>query len=510
MADLDFSITHPTYQLNHDRWREAFDCYRGGHHYTDPGRTVGTAGFWVHEVNDVDESSDPHQQQRRSRYETVPTDSYLWSHVRESTAEYSDRKARATHVPLFRHVVDIYVSAALRTEPTGREVPETEPWGTYWDDVDRRGTNIGAFVRQAATYALVFGYEFAVTDKPRFDQKAASRAEQLARGERAYSYLVSPLNVPRWALDDSGAFRWVVVRESSPDVAVPGLPAPDTPPEQYRVWYPDHFELYRGTVNNRKETTWVLDDSGPHPCGEVPVAVMYARRSQESRHALESDSMLADLVRADRDVFNQYSLLRDQIYKQCFAQLFLPEDMGGGGAIETGPGVAVTYNAQAGSPIMLSPEASLILAQWRILGETLHMFREFAAVGRGKAEYSKEERSGQALEVESRNENNRVASVVESVEEFDRTLHRHAAAWEGLSDYPKATYGRDVSLRSLGAQINDALSLKALGVPAATMREVLSPLVTQHMREQGQTPDAIKRAVESLASLTDTVEAQAA
>jgi len=504
---LDFSICSPTYAEYEATWREALDFYRSGHHVLQPSRAVGRVGFWVQtDAPQDDGSTEPEPRRRRSRYETVPVQSYLWSHVRESRAEYDDRKARAVHVPLFRNAVDLFVSAALRVEPDrSAGASDLEPWGTYWDDVDMRGTNIGAFVRQAATYALVYGVMYAVTDRPRFLLPAVSRAEQLARGERAYSYLVSPLDVPRWSLDSAtGAWRWVIVRDTPPDESAPGGPSL-VADERFRVWYVDRSELYGKPTNGGD---WTLLDVAEHNVGEVPIAPLFARASTTTRSTLEPDSMLASLVRGDRHIFNGLSVIHDVIAKQAWSQLCLPDDGTGMATLDVGPAVALLYNSQFGTPIMLTPDSSIIMAQWQILAGELQMFRESVGAGRGKAEYSKEERSADALTVESRHENNRVASLVESIEEFDRTLHRHVARWEGASEYPRASYGRDVSLDSVADQLSDALSMKSLGLGPEVMREIIRPIVVRYMRQQSQSPDAIARATESLDLLEEKAEEQ--
>jgi hypothetical protein len=217
--------------------------------------------------------------------------------------------------------------------------------------------------------------------------------------------------------------------------------------------------------------------------------------------------MLADAVHVDKGIFNRMSLIDEQVYGQCFAQLFLPDDGSNQWhGVDVGVGVAVPYNSEHGQPLMLSPDASLLLAQWRMIGDQLQMLKEAHGVGRGKSEHSKEERSAAALSVESRNENNQVASLAESIEEFDQSIHRHAALWEGKNpnDAPKASYSRDVSIRSVGVQIQDAISLQALGVSPKAMLEIVAPLVVQTMNEQGATKSSIARAI---AALGDSLEA---
>jgi hypothetical protein len=506
---LDFSTPHPTYSRLLAERLEARDFYRGGRYVIDPDRAVGNVAFPPARTDAPQDAgqTEADSPRSRSRFEYEPTNSYLYSHVRESKQSYNDRASRADHYPVFRNVIDIYGSAVLRTEPQ-RDDATGEPWKTYHDDVDRRGTNIAAFVRQATSYALCYHIEFALTDKPRSIGPVASREQELAMGGRAYSYLVSPLDLINWSIDeDTGEFRWIVIREREPDTRAPGEQTDTLPPYQYRVWTTTDWKLYRA---NENKTAYTLAGQGDHPVGEVPLAVLYARRGHDSRLDLEPDGMLSGLQRNDRSIFNAMSLLDDQIYKQGFSTLALPQDLNSQGPYhyDVGPDTALLYDGSSGAPMMLSPEAAVILAQWTIIGGKLQMSREREGVGRGKAEYSKEERSGEAVMQESRNEFNRAALLAEAIEEFDHRLHRHVAAWEGQSEYPRANYSRDVSLRSLQARLAEAVSLKAAGVPAEAMVEILRPLVIQHMKESGLGRDAIDAATTALERRVSEMEQQ--
>jgi len=493
---------HPYYEESL-KWRlEAHDFYRGGRYVLEPGRTITNLSFVVLNAVISTPPLDPTRPQSRSRFESVPVESYIWTHSNEDSGGYMTRKARAVHVPIFRHFIDLYVSAAMRVPPNrGDVVPGVEPWGTYWLDVDRSGTNINDFVRQAMGYALAWGLEFAITDKPSFEDTAITRQQQMLRGERAYTTLVHPHDLIDWETDEAtGGLAWIKIRE--PDRAPRGITDkwPSESMLRYKIWYPDRWELYAAADGNASERgDFSLVDGGTHPVGEVPLSVFYARRSEDQSVLLQADSMLADIPRLDRYLFNRMSVLDEILTKQGFAQMFVPEDVGSApGPIDIGPGMAIGFNSENGQPLMVAPEAALIMAHWQSILNTIQLAKESAGVGRGKAEASKEERSADALLVESRNESNRVSALVSAAEEFDRQIHRHVAAWEGESIAPMATYRRDVSMRSLGRQINDALQLKALGLPEETMKKIIAPLVQQHMHEQGQLPADIREAVKSV------------
>lgn len=479
----DFGIRHPDWTSNVDQWLTAWDFYRSGIHVLQPGREVRKITF-VSPSDDLLDGPRDEPRRRRVNYVEYGARSYLESHIRESRQQYLDRVSRAVHYPLFRSLVDTYASATLRTAP--QRGAATEPWQTYWDDTDLSGDGIDAFIRTALTLALVYGKVFAITDYTYTPQPAPSRMHALANGQRAYSYLISPIDLVNWHFDDRG-LQWIQIRENMPQPRVPGetnQPVVD----QYRIWYRDHWELYQFTDG------WVLADSAPHPVGEIPLSVLYARKSMECRHSFSADSLLASAVSADAALFNMVSLLHEQNWGQVFSQLWVPGDGTGASlsGLDVGVGVACEFNAEHGVPLMLSPDSGILEFQLSMIKQHVEMTRQLNGVSRGSAETSREERSAAALTVEYTDRNNQVASLAAQCEEFDRQLHYHVAMWEGIppEQAPQASYCRDVSLKSLSQQIQDVSALSALSIPEPVKRELLRPLVARLLREQSA-PDAV-------------------
>jgi len=495
-AALDYTHRHPEWDANAQSWEIAWDVYRGGRHVTAPGRAVTEAGFWVSQGPTAAASGtgeEPSRQRSRMAYVRDAYPTYLHTHVRESKEEYLDRIERSPHIPLFRSVLDIYVHAAMRTAPDRGDTGGA-PWDAYWANMDLAGTKADAFFPQALTWAGIYRKCFAITDKPRFDKAAPTRAHAAARGERAYTYLISPKDLEDWELDAFGRFIWAKVREDAPRDRFVGEKWREAK-NQYRVWYRDHWELYR-----QADKEWAMVDSAPHPCGEVPIACLFARRSHESRRTLEADGVLSDLVDGDLSIFNQLSLLLDQIYAQCFSQLMMPMAMGERLTdLELGVKRVVGFFAEnGGRPLYLAPDASILATQWNLITQMFATYRQAAGVSRGRAEFSKEERSGTTLVLESEDKNNVIVSLINGVEEFDNAIHRHVAAWENVEAPQPATYSRDVSLHSVDSQIGAAVRLAELRVPEVAMQELIGPLYTRVMRDLGQGDKAIATGIAAI------------
>jgi len=508
-------VRHREWQANISDWTVAWDVYRGGRHVLRPGRSVGRFRF-LRQTSEAGVTTPAEAARTQTPFDfAANTFSYLQPFVRETPNEFSDRASRAVHYPVFRHVSDIYVTATLRTPPKrGDGTAKPEPWQSYWRDVDLAGTNVDPFWSTALTTALVYGKALVVTDKPRFPTEATTRAEQLDRGERAYSYIVAPTQLVDWLLDRNGRFIWAVLREDMPEERSPGEDQPDRAC-RYRVWHPDRWELFEAvTVDGvaHSQSEWKLVATGAHSVGEVPIAVLYARRGYESRRTLESDGVLSDLVDIDRAIFNHLSELFSQMTAQAFGQLFLPvDDASQVPNIETGVHRYVGYHAEFGQPLMLGPDAAVLKFKESFIASMIAIARQLSNVSRGRAEFSKEERSAATLSLESQDKNNVVASLAAQTEEADRSTAKHVAAYEGVAEdaIPQAHYSRDVSLKALQQQLNDATSLDKLSVPIDAMVELLKPLYVRAMREAGQDHDAIERGLKAFEGMKEVARVEA-
>ena len=507
-ASID-KIRHPDYMVELPYMLRAWDVYRGGRHAITPAVNRTMVGRWTSDLRpdaqgqgttQADADSE-RQRQRRLIYERTAEQSYICSHVRESKNEYDDRVARAMHLPFFRSIVDIYVSAVLRTDPSS-EGPTGDPWATYWADADMAGTQHAELMRIALTLALVQNKSFVVVDKPAITQPASSRAEQIERGERAYAYVLSAADLVDWALDSRGRFLWAKVREDAPDERDPDKEA-DGGCDQYRVWYPDRWELHR----SGEEDAIV----GAHSFGRVPIVPLFARRGHESRRTLASDGVLADIVDIDLAIYNHLSLFHEQLFTQVFSQLAVPMESGEVPDLELGVQRVLGFSAEGGGrPMYLSPDSAILTAQLASLKDHIAWGRQLASVSRGRAEYSKEERSAASLQEESSDKNNAITSLVGAVERCDREVHELIAIAEGQSSVPQRTYSRDVSLKALSSQIADATSLSALMPPPAAMAELLRPIFARALREHGAGEDAIKRADEAITAAIEAGEREPA
>lgn len=496
MADRvspDFSIYHRDYQRFANRWTQAYDFFRGGIHVLQPDHDVQTVSFLKRSESDADGTSgglSPESGLQLSDFDeyTVPSRSFLWKHERETSNEYADRSRRQINWPVFQKLVNTFVSGILRVDPlVGKDGAElSDPWRGYVENVDLAGTPMVAFRRMALSWAICFGRVHAITDRPA-GLTAISRAEQEARGERAYSYLVSPLDLVDWALDHFGRFVWAVVREPAPDDRGPGMEQADFS-WQYRVWTTTGWSLWRGAAREAGTPDtgpkFVLVGSGDHGLGKVPIQTLWAVKEGQAR-SMAVESPLADFMDLNRHILNKSSELDCTERAQAFDQLAVPGE--GAGSLEIGRFRAFTFNAESGGrPEFLSPNPQHAKGAWDRIQEQMNTMRALASTGRGKAESSKEERSGESIVLESADQQNQMASWASAGNEWENGLYQDVALWEAAADPPRASWARKFDVRGLGAQISEVERLATVpGVTKEASAAMAIPLVDKKLQEHG-------------------------
>lgn len=507
------AIRHRDWIRMEARWRMAEAFYLGGVALLEPDFSVGKIRFAIPNATtsqDGGTSSQSVRQASEFQWRTTESRSFLWKHEGETLEDYNDRARRLFDFPLFQACINIFTGGVLRNGPSRANV--TAPWEAFHTDVDLNGTSIDAFSRIALGYALCYGRYHAITDRPSSaNGDAVSRAEELDRGERGYACLFSPLDLVDWCLDDKNQFVWIVRREDAPEDRAPGDPQ-DKVEDQYRVWTRDEWILFRQEKSQATSKSnpggWVPVERGTHGLAgiqRVPVATLWTTRDV---HRMCCESPLANILDINRDILNKLSELDETERTQTFAILFAPAREGQNpGIIDLSPARYMTFNAEDGNPLYVSPDADLPSGKWQRIQDKLWLARQQAGVGRGKAEYSKEERSAEAITVESEDKRNQMASWAGALEEFDNEVHRMISIWDGGSglrdSYPIANYRKDFDLKGVNVQINELTQLRSVKtVDEQTMVKLSRPIVEKIATEQGYSPTEIGKLLSAFDAAT--------
>lgn len=503
--DHDFdACRNPIWNRFERRWRMAWAFWQGGLAVLQPGYPATDIIMVSERQASGSGEKAPEGAPRASRYEwgTLPWDGFLFKHSRESMHEYQDRCRRTINLPLYQYVINTLSAGTLRDWPVRTGLDEA--WIEYHADMDLVGTDVDAFMRRALSLGLVFGRMHAVTDMAAPDSPALSRADQIARGERPYSYLVTPLDLVDWAVDARGRFTWAVILEDAPDTREPGIPrdvlseSSKDSPAQYRVWRAQTWEVWRRMGRARK---FELVDRGEHGLERPPIATLYCTRLAQAAD-MACETPLPDLLDLNRHLLNELSELDETDRAQAFAILGIPEVDGMSmGSIDIGPKRGLAYPAEGGAPSYISSDPGLPTGRWARLSEKSFLGRQLGCVSRGKAEYSKEERSAAAISVEGEEKKNQLAWWSKALQEFDQCLHRDAAAWMGRDEYPTVAYSTNFDTKGITVEIQELVQfagIKVVGEARKAVAAMAAPLARKMMREQGIDESEINAALADL------------
>lgn len=487
--------SHPLYERWRYEWVKAYDFLRGGKHVTEPAIASTSVAFLRRnpEYKDEDEDAD------RYTYEPTLRASYLYSHVRESEYRWRDRNRRAEHIPVFKPIAHLFASSLHQMPPTrtfeGKEaLPEI--WRSYVEDVDLRGTGMDAFMEGRTRWTLAFGRSHALTDVPAPEgPPPRTLADQEAQGLRAYSTPMTPLSMPNWCVDRFGQYRWIIVAEEADEGRGPTTPPPTKDTSRRRVWYPNRWVLYEphqqnDAVEAAETKLWVPVSHGRAP-GLVPLSTYYADKA-EARAETECDSPLASILGVDVAVFNLLSQLDETELLSVYNQLAMEGD---GGDVDGGEATVLYYPVGGRPPTYIAPPDETAQGKWNRIIARIYIAAKQALSSRGRAEFSKEERSAEALGVEYQDRYNLLSSLAGCTEDAEAGQFRHVAAWHGQQVVPRAAYQKQFDFRSISQAIMDTLGLMQLPVGAEAKVATLERVVDRALKAQGAPQESRERAV---------------
>lgn len=502
----DFTVRHLDWVTMANRWRMAWSFYRGGVHVLSPDHAVYRARFPLPNRSAVSSSSgeaDSELPLHQSDFQWTSGEarSYIWKHDRETVEEFSDRSRRLYHLPLFRSNINNYVAGVLKQAPARRDL--SDAWKTWHSDVDGNGTDIDALMRRALARALVFGRMHAIVDRLPVESAPVSKADE-RESPAPYCYLVSPLDLVDWKIGRDGQWDWVVIRRDAPDDRFFGNEM-KAPLDWYMAIDRKAFHVFREQDENSR--TFVrVGEPVAHGLGTVPMATLWATEEDQDR-LMCCESPFADALDFNRHQLNKLSELDETERMQTFSILAWPTNEGAPlGELDIGQSRCCTYDAQAGAPSYIGPDASLATGKWQRIEAQTQLSRTLEGTSRGRAEYSKEERSAASMTVENEDKRNRMSWWASAVQEFDLQLHGIVAKFLGEKAPEDLSYTKDFDFRAVSSQVVDIVQLKTAGIPKKAIFVLAKGPVEKILRENGVDPEAIDKVLEDIDSEAEKPE----
>lgn len=369
---------------------------------------------------------------------------YLTKYQLETEKEY---KARCEETPLdnqVQSVISVYNSFLFREKPT-RDYGSLENIPELWEfirDADFDGHSIDAFMKEASTWATVFGHAWIILSKPNID--AITRADELQAGVRPYASLLTPLTVIDWEYTREPNGKYCLnylkyIEDCNGDIEV------------IKEWTPDTITTW--TVNNNDQSIIGEPTIEPNGLMEIPAVILYSERSL--RRGIGTSS-IGDIADQQRFIYNALSESAQSIRLDSHPSLVATA----GTQVGTGAGSIITIedNSDPGlKPYVLDFAGASIDAIQLTIDNAVRSIEKMANLG-GVRSTQSQAMSGIALETEFQLLNARLSAFANNLALAEEQLWKLFAKYQNQPYDVLIEYPDSFSIRDTQNEINQLQS----------------------------------------------------
>ena len=378
---------HPKYEDNLDKWELYYKSAKGGKDF-------------INETN-------------------------LFTHRLEDSTDYDERLDRGYFLNYCEALPEIYNSFIFRENIIR---PADDILDRFRKNVDKRETDISRFIIRAGFLASVYGVIHAIVDMPPVVKNKSNRKASKAETKDLLPFckIIKPTDLVDWSVDSQGNFNWIVLKSTHYN---------DLDPYKKREEV-QHYKLITTTewsIQDREGNVAKFDDGrlakGPNELGIVPIITMYHKEEEDDKIG---DSMLRDIVRVNRIVMNWCSCIDEQVERQTFSQLVIPDDGTLAEKSEEGDdplysiGTSSMWTATSDSkwaPQFISPDTGNIDAIWKLVIDHIKEMYRMAGLQGGTSDLYAS-KSGKQTQMNFMGVNSALADKANKYQIFEREIGR--------------------------------------------------------------------------------------
>lgn len=438
---------HPEYVLRQPVWQETLSCYRGFP--------------WVKEC--------------------------LFQHIRESDEAFGKRQQRSHYRNLVKPIVDLQCAYVYR-QPPARNAGDVEWLSELWDNVDRAGTPMDAFMRRALVSAQIFGDCPIVLTKPRLAAGTRPVSQQDEVDLNLYPYLVrfNATQLVSWARDPGGDLLWARLRQRVPASQLGPWDLIQINVYRYTTYSRDHWWIHdvqeiREVVNEQWVTTKVvrLIDEDDHSLGIVPVFLLYGARAEASED-FRGWSPINDIARANLAIY-MWSTLQDECLHNQSIPILLEEDPPVGqksSPIITGPFNTLSRpNGTQPQAYLEVPIGGVEVLQRLIEDAATQIYQMARMSGARPADGPTAFPSGVAAAWMFSDTNQALSALAAEASRIEKLFAEMSCQWMGESFEGQISYPQDFGISDFQMDLAEILQIKQ-EIPSATFqRHILKDFV---------------------------------
>ena len=385
-------------------------------------------------------------------------ESNIFSHRLEETTDYDERVDRAYFLNFCESIPKLYNTYIFKERIERPADPNLE---LFRKNIDLRGTDITTFIRKCGFLSSVLGTIHALVDITPTGKKKLTRADE--KKIQPYCVIIYPTQLKDWSVDRFGELQWIVIEST---------------------YYRDQDPLYKReeevhyTLITRKE--WSIEDDrgnpvqfedgspakGTNKLGIVPLATLY---HEDIDGNMIGESMLKDIVYINRIILNWCSCIDEQIERQTFSQLVVPDD---GSLVEEDEegddplhriGTSSIWTFPASSthaPQFISPNTENIRTIWNLVVDHIkEIYRLAGLLGTSNDIYMG--RSGRAAQMGFVGVNAALANKAAAYQKFENEISRLAYMQLGKNpaDFEEVKYAENFDIAALSDEIDSTFRI---------------------------------------------------
>jgi len=399
----------------------------------------------------------------------------LFSHRLEDQAgDYDDRLERVYYLNFCNLVCSVYADYIFK-EKIRR--PPDKALDEFRVNVDGRGTDMNTFMNQVSWLSSVYGQIHVIVDAPYAEDINVPLHIYKKNKERfnPYAVIVAPQDLRDWSVDEFGNLNWVLIRTEGYSDINPNKPRKDD--TTYRLIARDYWEVY--------DSEGTRIGSGENPLGEVYMTTCY---NSDTNIDLIGESLITDISRINRIMYNWCSNIDEMISRQTFSQLVMPGDphemlheLGEGEDPLKALGTATifTFPADAGQPPQfISPDRQQIDVIWKMIENHRDLIYELAGLGTvGSSSKFLSQRSGISQAYQFLSITASLAKKASKLERAENNINRLVLQWRGQKDIEeKVEYPSQFDVLSLTETMQTAFQIAGQNFSTTLNIELLKNL----------------------------------
>jgi hypothetical protein len=389
---------------------------------------------------------------------------YIVKYTNESTDKYDERKDIAYYPNYVKSIVNTYGGHLYKQEPV-RDEKGNEILETFISKTNLKGNkNMDSIMKDAFQLSMALGYCYVFVDSP--DTLVETAASEKELDIRPYAYIISPISVTNWGLDNKGNFEWILIKETYVEnQETPFQDNPDTI-ERYRYWDKKEWAVY-----DILESEVVLIASNTHTLGRIPIVPVYF---EEIPGEIVGVSGVEEIARLNKRLYNLLSELDDILRKQTFAILTyqgnLPDELG----LDTDR--AMTYDQER--PAFIAPPSVATDAYRQTIDAITGEIFRIAKLDHQGVTATTKDKSGIALIVEFEKTEEALQSGAKQMKQVEYNIYELVLLWAGkavkdIKDEITVEYADSYGIKDYSTLIDAVSEAIMLNIPSDTFYKEL-------------------------------------